>query len=267
MPDSPAFLKPIRVTRAYEELAAAIRLRILSGELRDGDRLPSEAALAKEAQVSRPTVREALRTLEEAGFLHRVSPKIMVVRSRPADQTFEVLSRAYERRNVTFRHVHEAQEALVPRMMTLAAERATEEDLDTLRANIQAQEATIEDIDEWNRLARKFQLEVAHAAGNPALFIARVSLSELLAPAVRLLFKTPERTRRAFDSHKQTVEEIAARDGEGAAYISRKAIIDFRWLWEQDGLSPDMAVAELPTLDAVQAADTGWVGDKQGVDS
>lgn len=65
-----AFLgQPVRVTKAYEALATIIRERIVSGELADGDRIPSESTLAREAQVSRSTVREALRTLEEAGLV------------------------------------------------------------------------------------------------------------------------------------------------------------------------------------------------------
>ena len=72
--------RPISISRAYEQLAGQIRARILAGELAEGDRLPSELALAREAQVSRGTVREALRLLEEAGFVERASPRILVVR-------------------------------------------------------------------------------------------------------------------------------------------------------------------------------------------
>ena len=78
---------PVRVTRAYEQLAAVLRRRIDSGALKPGDRLPSETGLAQQAGVSRSTVREALRTLQEAGFIERASPKVMVVRSQRADDS------------------------------------------------------------------------------------------------------------------------------------------------------------------------------------
>ena len=70
-------------SRAYEQLAGRIRGRILAGEIAPGARLPSELALAREAAVSRSTVREALRVLEETGFVERPSPRILVAR-RPA---------------------------------------------------------------------------------------------------------------------------------------------------------------------------------------
>ena len=77
--DAHFIARPISISRAYEQLAGQIRARILAGELAEGDRLPSELALAREAQVSRGTVREALRLLEEAGFVERASPRILVV--------------------------------------------------------------------------------------------------------------------------------------------------------------------------------------------
>src|SRR3954451_24151400 len=77
--------QPVRVARAYEKLADALRERILAGALREGDRLPPETALAVQAGVSRSTVREALRTLQEAGLIERASPKIMIVRRHTED--------------------------------------------------------------------------------------------------------------------------------------------------------------------------------------
>ena len=100
-----------------------IRQRIVSGELGEGDRIPSESALAKEAQVSRSTVREALRTLEESGLIERTSPKIMVVRRPSEERAYQELHRALRRRNVTFNHLHEALLVLEPELTRLATMR------------------------------------------------------------------------------------------------------------------------------------------------
>ena len=75
----------VKVERAYEQLADALRDSIRSGTLRVGDRLPSETKLAQDAGVSRSTVREALRILQEAGLIERTSPKVMVVRRQTED--------------------------------------------------------------------------------------------------------------------------------------------------------------------------------------
>jgi biotin operon repressor len=58
---------------APQEIADVLRERIRVGELRAGDRLPTQAELAEEFGVERGTVRQALRALQEDGLLTNVS--------------------------------------------------------------------------------------------------------------------------------------------------------------------------------------------------
>src|ERR1700754_5021362 len=61
---SSVLLKPVDVPKASDVLARELRERILSGELVEGTALPAERELVKQTQMSRATVREALRILE-----------------------------------------------------------------------------------------------------------------------------------------------------------------------------------------------------------
>jgi GntR family transcriptional regulator, transcriptional repressor for pyruvate dehydrogenase complex len=61
--------KPIKQIRVSEEVAGQLKESILSGQFKAGDRLPSERDLAEAFQVSRVAVREALRSLENSGFI------------------------------------------------------------------------------------------------------------------------------------------------------------------------------------------------------
>lgn len=56
-----------------QEIADTLRERIRAGELKAGDRLPTQAELADEFGVERGTVRQALRVLQEDGLLSNVS--------------------------------------------------------------------------------------------------------------------------------------------------------------------------------------------------
>src|SRR5271155_904676 len=67
-PRRPEFSR-IRNLRAFEEIADQIRKELSDRRLRAGDRLPPERALAEQFGVSRNTLREALRSLENAGLL------------------------------------------------------------------------------------------------------------------------------------------------------------------------------------------------------
>src|SRR5438067_840561 len=59
----------IKTRRVFEEICEQIRNRLASGALKPGDKLPAERDLAIEFKVSRPAVREALRTLEISGVV------------------------------------------------------------------------------------------------------------------------------------------------------------------------------------------------------
>lgn len=68
LPSSGTF-KQIRPRRIYEDLIDLIKGQLQSGELKPGDKLPSERALADMCGVSRTAVREALRSLQTAGVI------------------------------------------------------------------------------------------------------------------------------------------------------------------------------------------------------
>src|ERR1700727_1111947 len=104
----------VRVPKAAELVAAALRRQIISGELAEGDALPPESALMTQFGVSRPTLREAFRVLESENLITirrgarggaRVHPPGREVAARYAAFTLED-------RGVTLRDVYDARPAL-----------------------------------------------------------------------------------------------------------------------------------------------------------
>ncbi|MFZ7110981.1 MAG: FadR/GntR family transcriptional regulator [Desulfatiglandales bacterium] len=69
MTDTKIKFAPIKNKRVFEKLTEHIKNLIIQGDLKTGDRLPSEHDLAEQFQVGRQTVREALRILELSGFI------------------------------------------------------------------------------------------------------------------------------------------------------------------------------------------------------
>jgi GntR family transcriptional regulator, transcriptional repressor for pyruvate dehydrogenase complex len=233
-----AFLgQPVRVTKAYEALATIIRERIVSGELAEGDRIPSESTLAREAQVSRSTVREALRTLEEAGLIARASPKIMVVRAGDEGHARREFEGALRRQNVTFKHLHEALLLLEPELTRLATERAVTADVAELEANLSAQADSLENPSTFNQLDQEFHLAIAQMSGNPALVMVRAPISELLQPLLERFISSAKLAQRSLDFHRRILEEIQIRDADAAALMARKHVNDLRTIWEEAGLN------------------------------
>jgi GntR family transcriptional regulator, transcriptional repressor for pyruvate dehydrogenase complex len=64
-----AKFKPIKQSRVSKEVCDQLKQSILVGHFQPGDKLPSERELVEEFQVSRVAIREALRTLENSGFI------------------------------------------------------------------------------------------------------------------------------------------------------------------------------------------------------
>src|ERR1700677_2808057 len=127
-------LSPVDVPKASDVLAGELRERILTGELAEGDPLPAERELVKQAQMSRAAVREALRILEvqnlvrvKAGraggaFVQRPTTKSMA-------NSVSMLIRGRDRK---LADLMETREALEPFCAELAARKRTDDDLAVL---------------------------------------------------------------------------------------------------------------------------------------
>jgi GntR family transcriptional repressor for pyruvate dehydrogenase complex len=252
--DAPIVVEAVRIPRAYEQVARSLRERISSGALREGDRLPSEAVLAAQAGVSRSTVREALRTLQEARLLERQSPKVMVVRRQNDDEAFEALGHALRRRRVTFNHLLTALLTIEPELARLAAEHADGAGIRALRETLDAQQRALEDYAEWSRLDEEFHLTIAELGANPALIIARTPMTQLLVPTVRMFMASPTHTHAATRYHERILTEIEAHDPGVAAAVMVRHVEDFRLAWVKAGLDVELHIADLDVTPRPRAA-------------
>src|ERR1700722_13645181 len=175
----------VRVPKAAELVAAALRRQIICGELADGDPLPPESELMIRFGVSRPTLREAFRVLESENLITirrgarggaRAHPPGREVAPRYASFTLEY-------RGVTLRDVYDARTALeVPSVGKLALDR-TADDLDVLEAALNRQEAVADDARESIRLHGDFHTLLVRLAGNQTLTLLNEMLHDIVEVA------------------------------------------------------------------------------------
>ncbi|MBX6318692.1 GntR family transcriptional regulator [Pigmentiphaga sp.] len=185
----------IAAPRAVDEIETQIRDMVAQGRLKPGDRLPSERELAARLNVSRNTLREALRTLERAGILEmrKGATGGAYILHGSSDAIVDSLSNLYHLGAISPQQLTEARIWLSEIVVRVACERATEEDLKALDENIQAaRRAIAEDrFDIRQKLHREFHLILARATRNPiiegtmagvmevmGLFIERIGPSE-----------------------------------------------------------------------------------------
>lgn len=157
-------LTPLETPPAYAAVVDRIRRAVQLGVLLPGDRLPSERALAEGLQVSRVTVREALRVLQGERLLltRRGSAGTTVSPSLPATGAWASSNDEH------LQEVFELRLAVETMAARLAATRGSEEDVFRLDS-CQDALASSTDVNSFRRADSEFHLCVAQMSGNTAL--------------------------------------------------------------------------------------------------
>lgn len=133
-----------RVRRSYEQVADQLRDLIVSGQLPQGGRLPTEAALAREVGVSRATVRESLRLLAAQGLVRTAKGQgggsyvTMPTVAHISESLSSNITLLADARDLTLDELIEVRELLEVPAARLAARRRVETDLERLRGSIPA---------------------------------------------------------------------------------------------------------------------------------
>jgi DNA-binding FadR family transcriptional regulator len=175
---------PAQATRAFDDVVRQIRERVYSGELRPGDRLPPERAMSEQFGVSRNMVREALRMLEITGIVELrkgATGGAFICRGRP-EFVARSLSDMMRLGGFTLSDVTEARQWLSSTIVRAACERATEQDLARLEANI-AEAAELAAADDWASVAVvniEFHNLLASASHNPVLVMIQRSVMDVM---------------------------------------------------------------------------------------
>jgi DNA-binding FadR family transcriptional regulator len=233
---------PVQTRRTFEEAVEQIVEKIKLGELRVGDRLPSERALADRMQISRPTLREAIRVLQDSGLLdvRRGAGGGMFVATElvPPD----LLARRRELRISEVAQVLEARRVVEPRVAALAAMRAGEEDFAAMERTIADQRALVAegDILEEGREDRFLALDVRFH-----LALARASGNGMLVSVVRQVYRDLEIARDmamhhatvpdwVIDVHERTLAAIRSGDLELVDRVMDEHLGQLERTWEQE---------------------------------
>jgi DNA-binding FadR family transcriptional regulator len=177
MEDSSSTLnfKPIRSTRAFEEIAAQIRTELAEGRLKVGSRLPSERALSERFGVSRNTLREALRSLEHAGLvrLQKGATGGAFITEASGDVITTGLMDMFHVGAIQPAQLTEARIWLESIVVREACLRAGPADIAQLHANVQAAEKASAEGDFQRRaeIHIEFHRILARMTGNPVMVI------------------------------------------------------------------------------------------------
>ncbi len=210
-----------KVLRPREQVEQRVRAMILDGELQTEERLPSEAELARQFNVSRTTIREALRSLSAQNLIHKVPGAgggsfVRTVDHRSLGALLqESLSNLLQLGTLGWNEVAMVRQYLEVPSARLAAVHHTDKQLRALEAIVERQKSlTVED-PEVPDLDAQFHAAIADASGNRVLAAFVHALHRETEP-VHYLDLNPEVGRDTVRQHWHIVKALAARDPDAA---------------------------------------------------
>lgn len=220
--------KPIRQFRVSEEVADQLKQSILGGNFNTGDKLPAERDLAEELHVSRVAIREALRKLENSGFI--VTRQGATGGAYVVDLTFEYLVSAFLdlflADKISIPELRQVRLIIEPEVAHLAAARVTPEYAQRLKNSLEAEELRISSLSEDMEKKQKVHIILAEMSRNRILEALVRSLMGLTRRAVEAAEADP-RFMHPSGMHRPIVEAVLAGDAEAAAAAMKKHSIEF----------------------------------------
>lgn len=214
--------------RASEAIYDQLRRLITSGQLRPGDRLPSERAMMEQLHRSRPTIREALRMLEQGGYVastHGASGA--VVQELTIDGVEQPLTAMLQLNRISLEELVEYRAVNDGTIALWAALRRREEDLAALEDCVSRAEAALHDYHRFAELDVGFHSLLSRAAGNQVAVIVTEVLGKVEQHTLLQKLASLEEDdrlalcRRILDRHREILDAIRRRDGTGAQEAMR----------------------------------------------
>ncbi len=201
------------------DIAGALRKQIVSAQLSLHDRLPPERTLAEQFGVARGTIREALKRLEDTGFVER----------RPGSGTYVIYSERNQTRSIieTTRPLEliDARFAVEPQMVRLAVLHATEFDMAKTEVHLQTME-TCSDAISFADADDRFHLALARCSQNALIVWMMEKMHEVRSHAqwakMRTVTLEPEIIALYNSQHRAIVDAIRARNAETAGRLMKE---------------------------------------------
>lgn len=226
-PRSTVLLKPVDVPKASDVLARELRERILSGELAEGTALPAERELVKQTQMSRATVREALRILEVQNLVRvRAGRAGGAFVQRPTTKSMaSSVSLMIRGQQIKLADLMETREALEPFCAELAAQKRTDEDLAVLdRANAAIAKPDA-DLAAFLQANLDWHVGVAMAGHNELLIGFMTALSHAIYTGTENAAFVDDTVRAVTTrAHRSITNAIRSRDAEAAGRRMRRHV-------------------------------------------
>ena len=216
------FIGPVKNQKTYYRIVETFINLISSGKIEYGDKLYNEQELIKMLDVSRPTLREALRVLEFLGIV-TVSPRKGIIVNNPSENnTYFPLLYILAFEKTSSKSLFELRRAIQVEMVGRAAERATREDLEGLLSILEETEKQLySDYKTFANLDYQFHMKIVECAKNDLCYKLMETLKVLIHSQLeQIINKMPmEKRKDTLRFHREIYLAIEERNASKACEI------------------------------------------------
>jgi DNA-binding FadR family transcriptional regulator len=216
-----SLFKPVQPPTAFEQTVERLATAIKLGFLPPGGQLPPERELARQLEISRTTLRQALTALTQSGLVTTSRGR------RGGTFVADPLPLPPRPRRVfdedELRAFLDHRLAIEMGVAIRAAERAVPSDLDAL-VGLADDMAHAVEFETYRQADLRFHLGVAEAAHSPRLVEAMAEVQSELDEVIELVPHPQEVLQRSNDQHRALIELLRKGDADGAAKAIRKHV-------------------------------------------
>jgi GntR family transcriptional repressor for pyruvate dehydrogenase complex len=215
----------IRRNKVYEEVAKQIE-RLILKKLKPGDKLPSERELAEMLQVSRSSIRDAIRGLELIGLVEPRQGAGTIVRELSAESLVNPFANALKHQRDLISELLDFRKMLEPPLAARAATHASADEISEMEEILHRQEAKLSEGDAAIAEDAEFHYAIALASGNSVVLKVLDILMDMLRDTRERSLQVTGRQQKSIAGHWKILAAIKRRDGEAAKSAMRRHIED-----------------------------------------
>jgi GntR family transcriptional regulator, transcriptional repressor for pyruvate dehydrogenase complex len=215
----------VRKNKVYEEVAKQIE-RLILKKLKPGDKLPSERELAEMLQVSRSSIRDAIRGLELIGLVEPRQGSGTIVRELSTESLVNPIANALKHRHEMVTELLDFRKMLEPPLAARAATHASPEETAEMEEILRRQEERQAKGEAAIAEDAEFHYSIALASGNSVVLKVIDTIMDLLRETRERSLQVEGRSQKSLIAHRKILTAIKRHDGEAAKAAMRRHIED-----------------------------------------
>jgi len=215
----------IRKNKVYEEVAKQIE-RLILQKLKPGDKLPSERELAEMLQVSRSSIRDAIRSLELTGMVEPRQGAGTIVREPSTESLVNPFANALKHRRALVGELLDFRKMLEPPLAARAAAHASADEVSEMEEILRRQEAKVSRGETSIAEDQEFHYSIALASGNSVVLKVLDILMDLLRDTRERSLQLEGRPQKSLAGHRRILAAIKRHDVDAAKAAMRRHIED-----------------------------------------